>query len=62
MNFTCHFILLKDFGVETLIELIGETNFPWLMSNCLDVKTGKPLAHGLEKVVLNFNGLKVKKN
>jgi len=45
--------------METLIELIGETNFPWLMSNCLDVKTGKPLAHGLEKVVLTFNELKI---
>jgi len=48
-----------DFGMETLIELIGETNFPWLMSNCLDVKTGKPLAHGLEKVVLTFNELRI---
>ena len=44
-----------DFGVDNLIELINETNFPWLMSNCFDVKTKKPLALAHTKHLIDLN-------
>lgn len=53
------FSILLDFGVENLIELIKETNFPWLMSNVVDSETKKPLALANTKHVIDFNGLKV---
>ena len=53
------FLILPDFGVENLIELIKETNFPWLMSNVVDSETKKPLALANTKHVIDFNGLKV---
>ena len=31
-----------DFGRPRLAELISKCNFPWLMSNVLDVHTGEP--------------------
>ena len=49
-----------DFGIENLVNLINSTNFPWLMSNCCDVKSRKPLAEAFIKHVINFNGIKVK--
>ena len=49
----------KDFGVENLMDLISQTNFPWLMSNVFDADSNKPLAMANTKHVINFNGLKV---
>ena len=36
----------KDFGLETLGDLVEKTTFPWLMSNVIDNETGRPLADG----------------
>jgi 5'-nucleotidase len=48
-----------DFGIENLISLINDTNFPWLISNCFDVKSRRPLAEAYVKHIIEFNGLKV---
>lgn len=48
-----------DFGIERLVELVGQTNFPWLISNVLDAKTKQPLAFLNSKALIEFNGLKV---
>jgi hypothetical protein len=53
-------IFFQDFGVETLSSLIKETNFPWLLSNVTDSLTKQPLAGSLEKVIIDFNGIKVR--
>ena len=46
----------KDFGVETLTNLIKQTNFPWLISNVLDKKTHKPLVENAKtKHVIKLN-------
>ena len=50
---------LKDFGVDTLVDLIGETNFPWLISNAFDIETKMPLAMANNKHIIYHNGLKV---
>jgi 2',3'-cyclic-nucleotide 2'-phosphodiesterase (5'-nucleotidase family) len=49
-----------DFGIERLIELVGQTNFPWLISNVLDAKTKQPLAFLNSEVLIEFNGFKVR--
>jgi hypothetical protein len=54
-----YFNNFKDFGVENLMDLISQTNFPWLMSNVFDADSNKPLAMANTKHVINFNGLKV---
>ena len=51
--------MILDFGVEKLTKLISETNFPWLLSNVTDSLTKLPLAGSKEKVVIEYNGLKV---
>jgi len=48
-----------DFGVDQLVEMAGQNNFPWLISNCIDKATGNPLANGLISRILNFHGRKV---
>jgi hypothetical protein len=48
-----------DFGVEVLLDLAHQTNFPWLMSNVYDKATGKPLAGGQITRVFEWNGHKV---
>lgn len=48
-----------DFGVEHLVELAQRMNFPWLMSNVHDKKTGKLLADGREKLVFTWKGRKI---
>ena len=50
---------IADFGLEKLAELVAGTSFPWLMSNVVDRETGRPLADGLESVVLDWAGHKV---
>ena len=48
-----------DFGVEHLVELAGTMNFPWLMSNVCDKHTGRLLAEGKRKLILEWKGKKV---
>lgn len=48
-----------DFGIDILNKLVEETNFPWLLSNVFDKKTGQPLAHGLETRVIEVNSIKI---
>ena len=51
--------LKKDFGIDVLTGLIKETNFPWLISNALDVKTNQPLAGAKTKHILKCSHLKI---
>lgn len=48
-----------DFGVERLVSLAGEMNFPWLMSNVKSSKTGELLAEGKEFQIIPWEGRKV---
>lgn len=50
---------ILDFGLEHLSEVTQQMNFPWLMSNIKDRNTGKLLADGLEKLILQWKGKKV---
>lgn len=36
-----------DYELEHVMELVKQTNFPWLLSNVYDVRTGRRLAEGL---------------
>jgi len=48
-----------DFGPEVAEQRVKESNFPWLSSNLLDKRTGKPLAGGVEFALTEINGVKV---
>jgi len=48
-----------DFGLETLSDLVGRTQFPWLMSNVRDLKTGRPLADGALHHIIEWEGRKI---
>lgn len=48
-----------DFGVDELISLTHATNFPWLLSNVLDIEHHKPLGNSHSKIVIDFNGVKL---
>lgn len=48
-----------DFGVDQLLSMARETNFPWLMSNVHDKRTGRPLADGCMSHMIDFHGRKV---
>lgn len=48
-----------DFGVEALRERLAGWNFPWLLSNVLDIQTGEPLAGAHRSIVLEWQGLKI---
>lgn len=48
-----------DFGVDNLISMASSNNFPWLISNVTDKKTGRPLAEGLTTRMLDFHGRKI---
>lgn len=41
------------------MRLAGEMNFPWLMSNVKSAATGRLLAEGEEKCIINWQGRKV---
>ncbi|XP_018022748.1 mannosylglucosyl-3-phosphoglycerate phosphatase isoform X2 [Hyalella azteca] len=45
-----------DFGLERLIDLASDTNFPWLMSNVVDNETGRPLADGCVTHTICWHG------
>ena len=49
----------KDYGLENLVSVTEKTNFPWLISNVLDIETGRPLAEGKIMEVIEKNGKKV---
>mmetsp|Transcript_141091 Transcript_141091/g.367249 ORF Transcript_141091/g.367249 Transcript_141091/m.367249 type:complete len:1799 (+) Transcript_141091:59-5455(+) len=48
-----------DFGVDQLVTMASETNFPWLISNVTDKATGRPLAEGLQTRLMDFHGRKI---
>ena len=51
--------LIVDFGVDHLVEIAQETEFPWLISNVRDVHSGRLLAEGRESLIFNWEGRKV---
>jgi len=48
-----------DFGAENLVKMVAASNFPWMISNVCDAKTGKRMAGGLETVMLTHEGIKI---
>mmetsp|Transcript_47718 Transcript_47718/g.139072 ORF Transcript_47718/g.139072 Transcript_47718/m.139072 type:complete len:1627 (-) Transcript_47718:186-5066(-) len=48
-----------DFGVDQLVKMASETNFPWLISNVTEKETGRPLAEGGLTRVINYHGRKI---
>ena len=50
---------LTDFGVDELVEFRNATKCPWLLSNVIDNMTGKQLASGEVKRIIEWGGRKV---
>jgi len=48
-----------DFGVDNLVEVAKKTNFPWLLSNVVDISSGGLLAEGHATHMLTWNGKKI---
>lgn len=49
-----------DFGVDVIQGYMESSfSFPWLLSNVLDPETGKPLAGAHQKLLLEWQGVKV---
>ena len=48
-----------DFGIEVLEKRMKEFNFPWLLSNVLDKKTGAPIAGAKEYLEMEWNGMRL---
>ena len=48
-----------DFGIEELELRMAGFEFPWLLSNVLDRRTGKHLAGALESIEMEWNGVKL---
>ena len=48
-----------DFGIDTLLERVEKTNFPWLMSNVIDNETGRSLADGKVTHIIDWCGRKI---
>lgn len=48
-----------DFGIEELQKRMGEFNFPWLLSNVLDKRTGQQLANAKEYIEMEWGGHKL---
>lgn len=47
-------------GLNVLNELISKSNFPWLLSNVLDVDTFKPILNGIKtKLIVEIQNIKV---
>lgn len=63
LSFSLPFFLFlmqrEDYGLENLVSVTEKTNFPWLISNVLDIETGRPLAEGKIMEVIEKNGKKV---
>ncbi|KAI1285501.1 Trifunctional nucleotide phosphoesterase protein YfkN [Halotydeus destructor] len=45
-----------DYGLDNLVSVTKQTNFPWLMSNVQDVLTNRPLAEGKLVHIMEKNG------
>ena len=62
-SFLNHFTTISpDFGVDDLIDFKNQTKFPWLLSNVIDDISGDLLAEGLEKLLIEWQGKKVRFN
>ncbi len=48
-----------DFGVEHLEKMVAESNFPWMLSNVTDAKTGARMANGIESMIIVHEGIKI---
>ncbi|XP_060517540.1 trifunctional nucleotide phosphoesterase protein YfkN isoform X2 [Cylas formicarius] len=48
-----------DHGLEVLSQWVGQTEFPWLMSNVLDNETGRPLGEGRITQVMHWAGHRI---
>lgn len=48
-----------EFGVDHLKEFTKRTNFPWLMSNLMDARTGEPIANSRLHHVIHNRGKKL---
>lgn len=48
-----------DFGMDVAAQLAEDTNFPWLMSNVMDNRTGTPISNGLPTKVIEWNGISI---
>ena len=52
-------VVLLDFGIDVLADLVKKTNFPWLMSNVIDNETGAPLGDGHVTWIIENHGKKI---
>ena len=52
-------VVISDFGLEILADRVGETNFPWLMSNVIYNETGRPLGEGKIMHIIEWNGKRI---
>lgn len=48
-----------DWGVDQLVHMAAQSNFPWLISNVIDKKTGRPLAEGAATRLVDWHGRKI---
>ena len=48
-----------DYELDHVQKLVRQTNFPWLLSNIIDRRTGRRLGDALESYVFHGNGLKI---
>ena len=48
-----------DFGLEEIVKHIGNSNFPWLLSNVFERETNRTLGHVPEKHIVQLDGIKV---
>lgn len=48
-----------DFGIEAAVKLTSGTNFPWMLANIHDNRTGKPLGGAHQTRVLDYKGVKI---
>ena len=48
-----------DFGVDHLEKMVADSNFPWMLSNVTDAKTGARMANGLESLIITHEGVKI---
>ena len=48
-----------DFGVEHLEKMVAESNFPWMLSNVTDAKTGARMANAVESMIIEHEGVKI---
>ncbi len=48
-----------DFGVDLLIQRMGEARWQWVVSNVIDTNTGQPIGGALPYLIKTFGSLKV---